>query len=397
MTAAAHRDLLAEAAAGQLVLPAYGRASLTDVLPSVAAAMGVAGHADVLGLPPAKRYVVALVDGLGWSITRSALGHARWLGKRFAQARPVTVGAPSTTATSLTSLGSGLVPGAHGIVGYMFRPEVGRPVMNALTWDSDVDPHDLQPHPTVLERLHDEGVAVARVMPARHQGSGLTESGLRGGEFIGIRHEDDLESRTQRTVSASRSSDRSLVYVYDRSVDHTGHGQGVGSEAWLIALESTDAWLADLRDRLDDDTCLVVTGDHGMVDVPLENRLVFEEEPELQRGVDDLAGEARLRQLYTDEPEAVARRWSSVLGDRAWVRTREEAIAEGWFGVVDDPVVDRIGDVLVAARDRWAVMSTTLPGEFTLIGMHGSLTGDEMVVPLVVDHPATSNGGAARG
>ncbi|MGJ6979040.1 alkaline phosphatase family protein [Aestuariimicrobium soli] len=380
------RDLLAERDAGQLIAPAHGLASLSDLMPSVAAALGVTSHPNTLGLPPARRYVVALVDGLGWTITQRALGHARWLGRRFAQARPITSGVPSTTATSITSLGTGRVPGQHGVVGYMFRPQKGRPVMNALTWDASVDPHTFQPHRTVLEELVGQSVAVSRVMPARHEGSGLTESALRGGRFVPMSREDDLDLRTEKTVRASREGERSLVYVYDRSVDHTGHSRGVDSDDWLIALERVDGWLADLRRSLDDDVCLVVTGDHGMVDVPFDSRLVFEEEPELVRGVDALAGEGRLRQLYTDEPDEVARRWAALLGERAWVRTREEALAEGWFGEVAPTVSDRIGDVLVAARDRWAVMSTTLPGEFTLVGMHGSLTADEMLVPLVVDH-----------
>lgn len=391
------RDLLAEAAAGQLVAPAYGSDSLSDVLPSIAASLGGVGSDDprgnVLGLPPAHRHVVALVDGLGWSITQHALGHARWLGQRFAQARPITAGCPSTTATSLTSLGAGRPPGEHGIVGYMFRPGEGLPVMNALSWDASVDPHSFQPHETVLEHLHASGIEVTRVMPARHQGSGLTESGLRGGRFVGMVREDDVEARTRQTVQASRRGESSVVYVYDRSVDHAGHVHGVASDQWLIALEQVDGWLRDLRASLDDDVCLIVTGDHGMVDVPFENRLVFEEEPELVRDVDQLAGEGRFRQLYTSEPDEVARRWARVLGERAWVRTRDEAIAEGWFGSVEPRVAPRIGDVLVAAREEWAVMTTSLPGEFTLVGMHGSLTAEEMLVPLVVDHPQ----GARRG
>lgn len=382
-----------QAASGQAIVPRYGAESLAEVLPSIAGALGVGDHRNVLELPEARRYVVVLVDGLGWTITRAALGHARWLGRRFADARVLTAGVPSTTAASLTSLGCGLPSGCHGVVGYMFRPAMDRPVMNALTWDASVDPHTFQPHPTVFERLVEAGVVVSRVMPARHGGSGLTESGLRGGHFVGIAREDDLETRTRRTVEASRAGDSSVVYVYDRVVDHTGHSQGVASEHWLIALEQVDAWLADLRSRLDDDVCLLVTGDHGMVDVPFENRVVIESEPELMRDVDQLAGEGRFRQLYTSRADEVARRWQLLLGERAWVRTRDEAIAENWFGPVRPEVAPRIGDVVVAARDRWAVMSTSLPGEFTLVGMHGSLTADEMFVPLVVDHPASAPGG----
>ena len=132
---------------------------------------------------------------------------------------------------------------------------------------------------------------------------------------------------------------------------------------------------------------LIVTGDHGMVDIAAEHQIVAEDEPVLMAGVSALAGEGRFRQLYVDEdrPEVVARRWQERLGDLAWVRTRDEAIADGWFGVVDDQLLERWGHVLVAMREDWAVMTRQFPRELTLIGMHGSLTPDEMYVPLFVD------------
>jgi hypothetical protein len=142
-----------------------------------------------------------------------------------------------------------------------------------------------------------------------------------------------------------------------------------------------------LRDALPDDVRLLVTADHGMLDVPDDRRLVVEDEPELLAGVTVLAGEPRFRQLYVDRdrPERVADRWRSRLGDNAWVRTRDEAIADGWFGAVDDDLRERYGHVLVALRDDWAVMTRAMPRELTLVGMHGSLTADEMLVPLLID------------
>jgi len=142
-----------------------------------------------------------------------------------------------------------------------------------------------------------------------------------------------------------------------------------------------------LRDALPDDVRLLITADHGMLDIPGGRRLVVEDEPELLVGVTVLAGEPRFRQLYVDHdrPERVADRWRDRLGGNAWVRTREEAIEEGWFGPVDDDLRERYGHVLVALREDWAVMTRTMPRELTLVGMHGSLTADEMLVPLLID------------
>jgi hypothetical protein len=142
-----------------------------------------------------------------------------------------------------------------------------------------------------------------------------------------------------------------------------------------------------LRAALPDDVRLVITGDHGMIDVPKQHQIIAEDEPILMAGVSALAGEARFRQLYVDRdrPARVAARWRDRLAATAWVRTRDEAIDEGWFGPMDDHLRERWGHVLVAMRDDHAVMTRQFMREWTLIGMHGSLTPAEMTVPLCCD------------
>lgn len=368
------------------LLPAYGRASLADLMPAVSSSLGLDGAPAQLGLPAAKHVVVALVDGLGQEQLLRHRGHARYLAGLAQHRAPLTATLPSTTATSLTSLGTGRPPGEHGMVGYTFRPSADAAVMNALAWDRSVDPLSFQPHATRFEQLADAGVAVARVLPARFEGSGLTDAGLRGGRFVPMRDEHDLDRRTSAVLRALSGAERSVVYVYERMLDHCGHSAGVASDAWVQTLEEIDGWLSRLARRLPSDALLLVTGDHGMIDVPQQHRAVIDDQPELASGVDAVAGEGRFRQLYTAEPQALARRWSLALGERAWVRTREQAIDEGWFGPrVDERVAPRIGDVLVALREDWAVMSRSFAGEFSLVGMHGSLTEQEMLVPLIVD------------
>ena len=167
----------------------------------------------------------------------------------------------------------------------------------------------------------------------------------------------------------------------------SGHTQGCESEAWHRQLAVIDDRCERLREALPADVRLVITADHGMIDIPNEQRLVAEDDPSLMAGVSALAGEPRFRQLYVDhdQPARVAQRWRDRLGPRAWVRTRDEAIDEGWFGSVDDQLRERYGHVLVAMRADWAVMTRQLPRELTLVGMHGSLTPAEMLVPLFVD------------
>jgi predicted AlkP superfamily pyrophosphatase or phosphodiesterase len=357
-------------------------------MPSIGAHLGVPGcRDDVLGLPPADRYVVVLVDGLGWNLLRRNAQDVPYLASLLGDGRGITVGVPSTTATSLASVGTGLVPGQHGMVGFTSRvPSTGE-ILNVLSWESAVLPRVYQAKPTFFERAAASGVATTSVALQRFQHTGLTEAALRGADFVPYAETSPTEVRTQLTVTAASRGPRSIVYAYDRELDHRGHGYGCQSASWRDELIAADARCSQLREALPGDVRLVITADHGMVDIPLDHRIIAEDEQELMAGVTVLAGEPRFRHLYVDhdQPSRVADRWRDRLGSRAWVVTRSEAIDAGWFGSVDSQLVERYGHVMVALRQDWAVMTRQLPRELTLVGMHGSLTEAEMLVPLLVD------------
>jgi hypothetical protein len=378
----------ARAPAEPPIIPRYRHSTLADLMPSLGAHLGVPGcHDDAVGVPGAQRYVVVLIDGLGWHLVRGAVQDAPYLAGLLGDGRPLTSGVPSTTATSLTCLGTGLPPGQHGIVGYTSRvPQTGE-ILNALTWESDLDARAYQPKPTFFERADEAGVCVSSVAMERFEHSGLTTAALRGARFVAFEREDAIDARIDLVVRAATAGDRSIVYAYERELDHTGHALGCASPQWRTHLRRIDAMCERLRELLPDDVVLVITGDHGMVDVPPHHRVVVEDEPELLLGVAAFAGEGRFRQLYVDDgtAAAVAGRWADRLGDLAWVRTRDEAIADGWFGPVDPHIAERYGHVLVAMRADWAVMTRSQPRELQLVGMHGSLTAAEMTVPLFCD------------
>ena len=363
-------------------VPAYGVSTLADLLPSLGAHLGVPGAADVLGLPDAHRYLLVLIDGLGWHQLNDHAAQAPYLSGLAG--RWITSGVPSTTATSITSIGTGMPPGGHGIAGYSFWYPQARTVLNTLRWPADLSGLDVQPQLTYLERLAGAGVRTATIAPAHFAGSGLTTAALRGPAFLPVTDERNRGRRVELAAQAVEAGERSFGYFYERQLDHAGHVHGMGSPQWLAELSASDGLVAALRSALPDDVRLVITGDHGMVNVPLERRLLVEDEPDLMADVTAFAGEGRFRQLMTPKPVAVARRWQERLGRSAWVRTRPEAISDGWFGEVRPRLADRFGDVLVAMADDGAVLSRTLPRELDLVGMHGSLTPAELAVPLLV-------------
>lgn len=386
------------AGAGPPVLrPAYGTGSLADLLPSVLAALGVSGAVDRLGLTQrlsgVRRVAVLLIDGLGHDLLPAAAPVAPTLADalagRLGTLRPLTSGFPSTTPTSLTTLGTGAVPGAHGVVGFTVKVPGTDRVLNHIEWRADPDPARWQPLPTQFQRAAAAGVAVRVVSRPQYAGSGLTISAYDGAAYLPA---TDVETLATRLLAALTDADPPvLAYGYHPDLDATGHDRGLDSPAWRRAAAEVDRLLARLVDGLPADSALVVTADHGQVDVPQWARFDLGADPRLRSGVALVAGEPRVRYLHT-VPGAVAdvcATWRGVLGPAAWVGTREEAVAEGWFGPVSAAHLPRLGDVVVVCHDRYAVFASGYePDRLSqLVALHGSWTPAEMRVPLLIVGP----------
>ncbi len=362
-------------------LPAYPShaPSLTGVVAGVLDAIdGVAAP-----LPPVRSAIIAVIDGLGASNLTARRGHARFLAPR---ARPVALSTfPTTTATALTSLLTGTDAGVHGIVGY--RADVtGAGVVNQLDgWDSGlIDPLRWQRAEPIMTTQARAGRPCFVVSKPEYLTSGFTRATLRGAEVRGARM---IEERVELALQLARSAPGSLTYVYAPELDAAGHRHGSESEHWAAVLERIDAAMARLDAGRSDGVGVLVTADHGMVDIPERGHVLLEAGDARLREVRAVAGEPRMLHLYAHEgaADAVRRAWSDE-ESRCWVFTRESAIRAGLFGRVVDPEVrERIGDVLVAPRLRIAFydIRAGTPAGQDMVGQHGSLTAAERVVPLI--------------
>lgn len=333
---------------------------------------------------PAERVAVLLVDGLGWHLLDRSRAVAPTLAALLRGGRRLTAGFPTTTATSLACLGTGLPAGVHGMLGYEVFVDGGRPV-NLLRWDDALDPERFQPRRTVLERAEAAGVAVTSIGPRAFRGTGLTRAALRGGRRVGADTFGELVSGVSAALSEPEPA---LVYAYTGDLDATGHRHGWRSPAWRAQLAMTDRLVELLVDALPAGAALHVVADHGMVDVPRQARVDLAREPDLAAGVEAVAGEPRAVYLRTapGARDDVVATWRERLGREWWVLTTDEANASGWFGGLDRTVADRVGDVVAAARVPGVacVDSRTMPpGLLALVGLHGSLTDDERHVPLL--------------
>jgi Uncharacterized proteins of the AP superfamily len=354
------------------------RFRLTDVLRNCLDA--VRGDRGTLGLPAADHAVVLLVDGLGHQALEAHRGYARRLLSAPRSAVIQTV-FPSTTASALASLTTGELPGVHGLIGYLGFDPVGDRVVNSLTgWDV-LDSATWQRVPTLFERATGDGIPAFAVGPGRYRDSGFTAAVLRGAAY---RAGESLTERFAEVRRIHATEARSLTYVYAPEVDVAAHAHGQASVKWTTALEEVDAAVGAFVATLGPRTGLLVTGDHGGLDVPAESHVLVD--PALLEGVRHVSGEPRCLALHLEagaDADAVVARWQAAEGKRAWVATREEAIDAGFFGDVDPDVLPRIGDLLVAARARVAYYLDPADRGRAMIGQHGSLTPDETAIPLL--------------
>ncbi|HEU5034955.1 MAG TPA: alkaline phosphatase family protein [Mycobacteriales bacterium] len=376
--------------------PAYGSGALADVGPSLLSALGVTGETNTLGLPELRRACLFVVDGLGWTQLRANPESAPYLSSLTG--RPLTAGFPATTVTSLASLGTGLPPGEHGLPGYASYVEDVDAVVNWLAWrpvGSHEDlrdrlvPEAVQARTTVWERAEAAGVATTICTFDNFAGTGLTRAVLRGGRWGGTLSEGDAVARAAAALDRGH---RSLVYVYVSALDLVGHMRGPHTDAWRAQLGIVDRVAEQLADRLPADATLFITADHGMVAVPEEAKLDYDATPSLQDDVVALAGEPRMRHVHVRRGAAtdVLAAWTAVLGEQWLVLDRDDAIARGFFGpTVTTESRSRIGDVLALALGVGGVVERRkAPRLSAMPGQHGSLTDDELLIPLLSTAPS---------
>jgi hypothetical protein len=373
-------------------LPRYGTGSLAEVVPALLGAVGSPAYAGVprLGLGETRSACLLLVDGLGDELL---LANARVAPTLAAcRATALTTCYPSTTATSITSIGTGRTPGEHGVVGYLWEPHPGADgLLNTLRWafqgrdGSALDivlPEQVQPEPTAFERAAAAGTSVTVVSHPLYRDSGLSRMGLRGGRFVGASTWGTL---VECVVDALRRP--GFVYAYVSELDSTGHALGPSSAGWRAQLAQVDRLVATLAEHLPTDSTLVVTGDHGMITVTENDRVSLDGRPELMAGVRAIGGEPRARYVYAQPGAAddVLAAWRETLGDHAWVVSPEQAVADGWFGPrVAERAIPRMGDVIAAARGTSVLVRPEVEPHLSMMrGQHGSLTSAEQFVPLI--------------
>lgn len=361
------------------VLPAYEGASLASVVPALMAPPGARPGWVPAPAADAAQVVLLVIDGLGWDQLQDRVALAPTLAAMAGG--PITSVVPTTTATALTSIAFGAPPASHGMVGYRMRVEgpSGDEVINALHWTTTSgDARKFIPPDTFLRGQAFGGRPVPVVSRATFIGTGFTLAHLAGAEQAAWHVPSSIPVEVGRLLRAGQP----FVYAYYEGVDKIAHATGL-REHYDAELAAADRLVADIAAQLPAGAALVVTADHGQVEVA--DRVHLIEGPVLEAS-SMMSGEGRFRWVHArpgalDDLLAAAR---SAYGDEAWVHTVDELEADGWYGgPLDDVLRARLGDVAIVPFAPVAYLDPADRNEYLLVCRHGSLTPDEMYVPLV--------------
>jgi predicted AlkP superfamily pyrophosphatase or phosphodiesterase len=364
------------------VLPDYGGACLSSVVPALFDRFDPEVPPWLPGPARGARQVVLLVlDGLGWEQLQAARTHAPTVAA--GAGGPITSVVPTTTATALTSITTGRPPAGHGVVGYRVRVDSDHggddEVMNILRWRTGAgDMRQRRPATAFQPTRPFGGRSVPAVTRMEFASTGFTAAHLAGARLVGWSVPSTLVVEVRRLLREGES----FVYAYYDGLDKVAHERGLG-EYYAQELRTVDRLVGDIVDSLPSGAALVVTSDHGQVEVGASARLPG---PELLANVELMSGEGRFRWLHA-RPGATAdvvAAAEDAHGAEAWVRTREQIVDEGWFGgPLSAEVAHRLGDVALVAHAPVAFLDPADTGETRLLARHGSLTAAEMYVPLV--------------
>ncbi len=369
------------------------RSSLASIMNTIAHQFSVAPYTASIDLPTSEHYVLCLLDGLAYHAYLEYKSGALFLASSD-RCQVLKAGFPSTTASSLTSLATGLDALEHGIVGSSFR--LDGHCFNPLRWcyfdvlEKKAKPFevDLQVPAGTWQDLKQQGIAVNGFIPAEIADSRFTAEVFSGAQVYGYDCSTDLVHTIRTRV---KKQERSFTYVYFSTLDSIGHSHGVNTDEWREAFAHLDTIIQAIHHAVSDKACVLLSADHGMTHVDQSDMLDLSTISPLVESVDFMSGDIRARHIYLKPSfqEAFSiQPWLDYLGENFILFTRQEALEAKLLGSLKDPnMKSRLGDLIVLSRTKHGLVNLQTKYDRIQshwVGHHGAMTDEEQDVPLLI-------------
>ncbi len=349
----------------------------------ISAVASVSGQTNPLGLATRRSVCVILVDGLGAANLRNASGHARFLNSQ--QSDSAMCWFPATTSTSITSFATASNPWDNGFLGYQVFDKSAQSSMNLLSgWADYSEGKSYQDAPTLAESTISNGVGFYTVAPSVYEHSGFTGATMRGSSFHGV---DKVADRFSEALRLLSDPNQKVVYLYIPELDQMAHARGSESISWLNQLEDLDSLVRDFVTAIPKNLGVILTADHGVVDVPKESHIYLDEIMP-KSDFKFVGGDTRSLYLYLQDSVDVGKTREVLeekLGDSCYICTPEDLIEAGYWKTLSPKSLNVAPDLLVLARKRVALYHRGFAKfkSLQMVGHHGSITNEELAIPLL--------------
>lgn len=362
-----------------LPAPPKSFGTLGDVL--ISALGSVLGESNPLNLAKKRSVCVILVDGLGSHNLKSAGAHAGFLNSRTSL--PASCFFPATTATSIVSFSTGKPPWETKFIGYQIFERSTQTKRNLLTgWENSSVAFEYQPLQTMSELAKEQTIEFHTIAPSAYKDSGFTAATMRGSDFHGAK---SLAERFEIAKDLLADPKQKVIYLYVPELDQIAHAKGWQSQDWLNKLEDVDSEISSLASSLSKHSAVLVTADHGVVDISHSNHVYIDLHIDKEELL-DVGGDTRALYLYLKDvstAQDMLSKLEKAVGDSCYVITPSGLIEAGYWA--ESIEFDSVPDILILAKKEVALYHRDFAKKKSLemIGHHGSITSQEMNIPLI--------------
>lgn len=384
-----------------LLKPDYSGGSIVNLMTSIIASRGgtvdetypSVAALDGSMLSEIKNLVLIVIDGMGYDFLVEEQSNSFLTAKLTGRLTSVF---PSTTATAITTFLTGLAPQQHALTGWFtYFGELGGVATTLLCQTrmgatplskAGVDLERLFDHTPVFDRIDTESHVIA---PARiaYSPFNTAHSGK-----ANIHPYETLKGFFERISAAVRgNNERKYIYAYWGELDHLAHDHGIRSQTARSHFRLLDVAIERFLGEFSrEDTLIIITADHGMLDSGPDWQIEVEDHPVLQSSLTrPLCGERRASYCYVqpERREQFERYITETLSDQIVLRASEDLVQQDFFGLGTPHarLRERIGDYTLLMKDRFTIKDW-VPGErkHAHIGTHGGVSSNEMYVPLIL-------------
>jgi len=363
-----------------LPAPPKSLGRLGDVL--ISALQSVQGASNRLGLTNKRSVCVILIDGLGIHNLAKAGAHARFLNSQ--KSAVASSWFPATTSSSISSFATSMHPAQIGFLGYQVFDRTSCSAMNLLSgWKSFEQGASYQTQKTVAELATESEVGFHVAAPSSYENSGFTGATMRGAKYHG---KDLIADRFKLAQQLLADAEQKVIYLYIPELDQLAHSSGSNSTPWLNQLEDIDSLVADFTAKLPKHVGVLLTADHGVIDIKKEAHIYLDELLALEE-LDFVGGDTRAPFIYFKNKVDIQAKQSALdeaLSSVAYVVTPQELIAAGYWVSSDDWKHVQPDLVLIARKEvAFYHRAFAKRKSMDMVGHHGSITSQEMSIPLL--------------